>query len=190
MNTPALEKINKESDHNLMEFSTLLKTRKSTRSYKPAQIKKEELEKVLLAGYAAPVGSGKYDTLHFTVIQNAGLLAQIAEAHAKAANQPGSSPFYGAPTVVLLSTSRKDSSVAYANAGCIIENMALAATELGLGSVYLFGFLNALNSQPELLKKLNLPQDFLPISGIALGYPTEPLTARELSKTISTDIIQ
>lgn len=174
-----------------MEFSTILKTRKSTRSYKNDQIKPDELNKVLLAGYAAPVGNGAYDTLHLTVIQNADLLKQIADAHAKASNRPGTSPFYGAPTVVILSSSRKDSPTAYANAGCIIENMTLAATEEGLGSVYLFGFLNVLNTLPELVKKLNLPEGFIPVSGIALGYPTEPLTSkRELSQSISTNVIK
>lgn len=174
-----------------MEFTTLLKTRKSTRSYQSTQIKQDELNKVLLAGCAAPVGNGAYDTIHLTVIQNANLLKKIAEAHAKASNRPGSSPFYGAPTIVLISTSKKGSPVAYANAGCIVENMTLAATEEGLGSVYLFGFLEVLNSSPDLLKELKLPEGFIPVSGIALGYPTEPLTgSRELSQSIATNVIK
>ncbi len=174
-----------------MEFTTLLKTRKSTRNYKPAQIKPEELDKVLLAGCAAPVGNGAYETVHLTVVQDAALLNQIAEAHAKAVNQPGASPFYGAPTIVIVSSSRKDSVIAYANAGCIVENMTLAATDAGLGSVYLFGFLNALNALPALLKKLQLPEGFVPVSAIALGYPLEPLTAsRNLSKSIAVNVIK
>lgn len=173
-----------------MEFTTLLKTRRSTRSYKPEQITTDELEKVLLAGCAAPVGNGAYETIHMTVIQDAKLLSRIADEFAKAEGKPGSSPFYGAPTVVVISSSRKDSPVAFANAGCIVENMALAATDEGIGSVYLFGFLKMMNSHPELIQALNLPEGFAPISGITLGYPMEPLLSnRELTQRITMNRI-
>lgn len=173
-----------------MEFTTLLKTRKSTRSYQTKQITPEELNKVLLAGCAAPVGNGAYETVHMTLIQDASLLSRIADEVAREQGRPGTSPFYGAPTVVLISSSRSDSPVAYANAGCIVENMALAATEAGLGSVYLFGFLKVLNTKPELLKALHMPEGFVPVSGIALGYPTDPMKAdRELVQRISINKI-
>ena len=69
--------------------------------------------------------------------------------------------------------------------------MSLAATDLGLGSVYLYGFLVAFSAEPELLKELGLPEGFSPVSAIALGYPVQPLTEeKEPKKTISINTIQ
>ena len=47
------------------------------------------------------------------------------------------------------------------------------------------------NADNELVKALNLPEGFVPISGTALGYPTEPLiTERELKQTIKINTIR
>lgn len=176
-----------------MELLEAITLRKSTRSYKEEQIGDEALATVLNAGCAAPVGMGAYDSVHLTVIQNADLLDKITIAAAKAFNNPKAKPFYGAPTVIIVSSTenKKAASVEAANAGCIIENMSLAATDLGLGSVYLMGFLLAFSADNELLKELNLPEGFRPVSAIALGYPTEPLNNSKGTKhTISINTIK
>ena len=54
--------------------------RKSTRAYKFKQINNDDLETILQAGMAAPVGSGAYDTLHITVVQNQNLFSKINAA--------------------------------------------------------------------------------------------------------------
>jgi len=175
-----------------METLKTIAMRKSTRSYKAEQVTQEELNTVLHAGCAAPVGSGKYETVHMTVIQKPELLDRITQAAAKASGNPDAKPFYGAPTVILISCKkREDSNVYIANAACIVENMHLAATDLGLGSVYLWGFLNAFSAEPELLDELSLPKGFVPVSAMTLGYPTEPLTEeKELSQTININTIK
>lgn len=176
----------------LLEFTETLKTRKSTRSYKPEQITEEELNKVLVAGCTAPLGMAKPFNQHMTVIQNVDLMNKIADETAKAFSRPGMNPFYGAPTVVIISsTELKAPSIEYANVGCIIENMTLAATDIGLASIYLWGFVTVIRSNPELLKALNLPEGFTPLSAIALGYSTEPLNAdKELTQTYSINYIK
>jgi nitroreductase len=78
-----------------------------------------------------------------------------------------------------------------ANASCIIENISLAGTDVGVGSVYLLGFIYAISNNKEILKELNLPDGFVPAAAVALGYPTEPLTKeKELKQTIETNIIK
>ena len=73
----------------------------------------------------------------------------------------------------------------------MVENMALAATALGLGSVYLMSFLVSFSANKDLLNEVNLPECFAPISGIALDYPTEPLTKeKELKQTITINTIK
>lgn len=176
-----------------MEFFKTIKTRKSTRSYKPDQITNEELDKILLAAHAAPVGNGLYEDVHLTVIQNPDMLSKIVKSTAEVTNNPDANPFYGAPTVILVSCRLKDPariSTTYCNAACIIENMHLAATDMGLGSVYLLGLVRAGAFTDSLKKELEIPEGFNPTSAIAIGYPTEELVEREIPARISTNYIR
>lgn len=176
-----------------MELMKAIAIRKSTRSYKSEQISDEALDTILKAGYVAPVGMGAYNTLHLTVIQNLNLLDNITKISQEVFSNPKMNPFYGAPTVILISSkpNEKAPAIGIANASCIIENMSLAATDLGIGSVYLLGFVFAISKNEELLKELNLPEGFAPAAAIALGYPTEPLTTeKELKQTIETNFIK
>ncbi|AKN30051.1 nitroreductase [Clostridium carboxidivorans P7] len=175
-----------------MEMMKVIAMRKSTRSYKPEQISDESLNNIISAGCAAPVGNGAYDTIHITVIQNSNLLNKIAKTAANMFGAPNSNPLYGAPTLIIVSgiPNEQFPNVEIANAACIIENMTLAATDAGIGSVYILGALCAFNADKELLKELDLPEGFVPISGIALGYPTEPLAQeRELKQNIKINTI-
>ena len=176
-----------------MDLMKTIAMRKSTRNYKSEQINDEALNTILAAGCAAPVGMGDYNGVHMTVIQNPDLLARISKATANLMGKPESKPLYGAPTLVIISGKLNDKAptIVIANASCIIQNMALAATELSIGSVYLLGAIFAVNTDEELLKDLNLPEGFVPGAGIALGYPTEPLAReKELKQTIQLNIIK
>lgn len=176
-----------------MDMIKTIAMRKSTRGYKVEQISDECLTGILNVGCAAPVGMGAYDSVHLTVIQNSNLLDKITKVAANVFGNPKMKPFYGAPTVVVVSgkANEKAPNVEIANAACIIENMALAATSIGLGSVYLWGFLASFSADKELLKELDLPEGFVPVSAIALGYPTEPLAKeKELKQTISINTIK
>lgn len=177
-----------------MEFTKTIKMRRSTRSYKPEQITNEELNKVLFAANAAPVGNGLYENVHLTVVQNVELLHKMVESTAEVSNNPDANPLYGAPTVIIVSCKVTDPAKigsAYANAGCIIENMSLAATDSGLGSVYLLGFIRAGAINDSLKKELGIPEDFNPVSGMTLGYPTEELAERNIpTDRIATNYIK
>lgn len=175
-----------------MEMMKVIAMRKSTRSYKSEQISDESLNNIINAGCAAPVGNGAYDAVHLTVIQNSNLLNRIAKTAANMFRTPNSNPLYGAPTLIIVSCIPNEQfpNVEIANAACIIENMTLAATDAGIGSVYILGALYAFNADKELLKELDLPEGFIPISGITLGYPTEPLSQeKELKQTIKVNRI-
>jgi nitroreductase len=175
-----------------MEFIKTIAMRKSTRDYKSEQISDKSLNTIINAGCAAPVGMGAYDSVHLTVIQKPELLDKIAKTAANIFGNPSLNPLYGAPTLVIVSAkpNEKIPNIEFANAACIIENMTLAATDIGIGSVYLFGILCAFKDK-GLLKELNLPDGFVPVSGIALGYPSQPLTQeKELKQTIKVNTIK
>ena len=49
-------------------------------------------------------------------------------------------------------------------------NMLLAATAVGLGSIYLNLVIGLIKEHKDVLDKLNLPEGFVPIVGVGLGY--------------------
>ncbi|NTU88418.1 MAG: nitroreductase [Actinobacteria bacterium] len=156
-----------------METLQAISKRHSTRDFKNDQIAGEDLDLILKAANCAPVGMGAYDSMHLTVIQNPELLAEIAGTSQGGPHSKG--PFYGAPTVVLVSgkLNARFENIQFANAACIVENILIAAADLDIQSVYLWGFIPNLLTRPELLEKLALPDGFTPLSAAALGYAAE-----------------
>jgi nitroreductase len=156
-----------------METIKAIAKRKSTRGFTPQQIPADALDTLLAAGCAAPVGMRAYDTLHLTVVQNAQLLQEISDAATKASGREGSI-YYGAPTVVIISSKKPAvPGIEYANAGCIAENILLAATDLGIANIYILGTVGGFAADPTLLAKAGIPDGFFPVSSVALGYPAE-----------------
>lgn len=155
-----------------MDTLTAIATRRSTRVYKPEQISDSQLQTVLAAGWASPVGHGAYDELYISVVQNPKILENFAEYCGQAFGNPKYNPFYGAPTLIVISAKPKDDGqmVYIADVGCILENMQLAATDIGLGSVYLWALLNRIPQSPQFVASLELPEGFKPVSALALGY--------------------
>ena len=83
-----------------MDTLTAIATRRSTRVYKPEQISDSQLQTVLAAGWASPVGHGAYDELYISVVQNPKILENFAEYCGQAFGNPKYNPFYGAPTLI------------------------------------------------------------------------------------------
>ena len=142
--------------------------RKSTRAYQSEQISEEALETIIKAGCAAPIGMGRYDTLHITVVQNEEMLTKIyKEAEESMFKLVGirKNMDYGAKTMIVVS-----SMPAYregmdaANVGIVIENMG--------------GPMPAIEKSDELKNAIGIPDGFTPILGVALGYAVEDEPAK------------
>ena len=151
--------------------------RKSTRSYKSKQININDLERILQTGMAAPVGSGAYDTLHLTVVQNQDLFSKINVAVTdmifKMLGKKMDKNF-GAPTMIFVSSkSAMMPGLEYANAACVLENMAIAATSLGIDNIIWGGAAAAVAQNDELLKAMKIPDGYKPVLCISLGYAKE-----------------
>lgn len=175
-----------------METLDALITRKTIRKYKKEQIKEAELDTILRAGGVAPVGMGDYASVHLTVIQNPALLKKISEG-VKAA-VPGmktDDPIHGAPTLVIVSSAPNERMPAIGdfNAGCILENMMIAATDIGVGSVFMLSTILAF-SDPKLTGELKLPAGFKPLAAAAFGYADEPGTPKELANPYETTYLR
>lgn len=179
---------------NFMELKKAIATRQSCRSYTGEQITDDQLKMILEAANASPISMGKYEEVHLTVIQNKDLLAKLDNVGAKYFKNPEMRPTYGAPTVILVSgiiPKNQKNPTSYCNAGCIIENMALTATDLGIGHVYILGTAIALGFEPELCIECKIPEGFTPISALALGKTTMVFTEREMTMSnIATEYIK
>lgn len=174
-----------------MELMKAIVTRNSIRSYKTEQITEDQLDLILKAGCAAPIAMGKYENMHISVIQNSSFIKKISQKAAELRGTPNFDPLYGAPTIIVISGKYdKYPQAEYANAACVIENMLLAATDQYIGSVYLWGVAMALQGDFELLQYLKLPEGFIPVSGLALGYTDATnVKVKELKLSITTDRI-
>ena len=158
-------------------------SRKSVRSYTGEPVTAEELDAVLKAANASPVGMGQYNTMHLTVITNQELLGKIEKATAALFGKPDMHPLYNAPTLVLVSVKKPEpmmENVAYSNAAIMVHNMALAATELGVGHCDIWGAIAAVSHDSAILAELKLPEGFVPCCGICLGKTTETYELRDI----------
>lgn len=168
-------------------------SRRSIRNYSGAPVTEDELCEILKAAYAAPVGRAMYDTLALSVITKPELLAEWEKLTADAMKVPDMHPFYGAPTVILVSSvipSEQDGNVNYSNAAIIVQNMALAATELGVGACHIWGAVRALNGNEEFAEGLKIPAGMKPCCAIALGHFDGTYEKREVAQArIKTEYV-
>lgn len=157
------------------EILRALRERRSCRSYKPEQIKDNELQAVLEAGTWAPTGMGRQDPW-IVAVQNPELLKKISKMNA-AFLGVDTDPFYGAPTYVLVFGS--DPAV-WANSvpdgSLVLGNMMNAAYAIGLGSCWI-NREREMFATPEgkaLMQEFGLPEGLIGIGALALGYPAAP----------------
>ncbi len=163
-----------------MEFAKVIRGRRSCRAYKPDQITAEELNALLEAAALAPVGMGRNDRELLRVVQNADILNALNADFAASIGNVAACATYNAPTVIFVLGRREDPDMMLgANAACIVENMSLAATDLGLGSVYLMGICRELKESAQAAALLKIPHEYRMVSAIAVGYPDQELEVRE-----------
>ncbi len=139
--------------------------RRSVRNYADKQVPDAELELVVRAGRHAPSGMNT-QRWHFTVLQNPLKLRELGELVAG----KGESFFYNAPTLILVSY-RIGDKYAAEDCACAMTNMMLAATSLGLGSVWC----NRINGDSRFdtsLQSFGVPDGYQVHGCLALGYPS------------------
>lgn len=181
-----------------MEFDQVLKMRQSTRKFLKKQIDANQIAEILAAANRAPVGSNLYKDIHITVVQDPTKLLYLCEAAWKRfsskaklkeiagdtvteekAKEKKPNLFYNAPTVFFVSHRKQNlqSGIEWANVTTVTDQMHLAATNLGLGSVFMWGALESMRLFPELdhTDVLELPEGFEPLLALAVGYPEKEL---------------
>lgn len=166
-----------------METIKVIKERRAVRGFDPEkQLKMEDVKTIIECGMYAPMAVNKV-SWHLTVVRNKEFLEELSKDviaqmsvnptdHIKMRlNMPNYSPFYHAPTVVFV-TGDKNNTCTGVNAGAAIENMLLAAKDLGIDSCWIGLANDFLKSEKGkvYMNKLNTPEDYEIIGAVAFGY--------------------
>lgn len=160
-----------------MEFIEILEKRKSCKDFSDAKVPANIIEKIIKAGNLSPIGMGKPENFHLTIINNKEVLDEIDKSAAVIFKQPDSHPLYNAPVLIVISAYDVNdrSRLTYGcTAGCIAENMMLESVNENVGSVCMTGIIRAINDNESIFDSLMLPEGFTPIFSVALGYPANP----------------
>ena len=157
------------------EVLRALRERRSCRSYKPEQIKDDELQAVLEAGTWAPTAMGLQDPW-IVAVQNPALLEKVSRMNREVWGRD-IDPFYGAPTYVLVFASDPEKwKNGVPDGSLVLGNMMLAAHAVGLGSCWI-NREREMFATPEgraLMAELGLPEGLIGVGALALGYPAAP----------------
>lgn len=157
--------------------------RVSVRNFKPQQIREEALEQILKAGMAAPVASAKYDSMHLTVVQKDEVLKQISDATSEFISKIfgfRKEMDFGAKTLVIISGAEGPVlGMEYANAGCIVENMLLAATSMGIDNIVWAAGAAVIAQNKEMKDLLGIPENCKPLLCASFGYAVSEEPAKE-----------
>ena len=171
-----------------MDVLKAISDRRSHRAYKREQIPEETLSAILRAGLEAP-SARNHQPWQFTVVQDPVLIQEVHDEAAAVIGKDGSprftdpdfQMFYRAPTVIFL-FGEKEFPWTQVDCGIAVENMALAAEGLGLGSVILGlpkpAFMG--EKADELRSRLECPEGYDFVIALALGYATDTKDAHDL----------
>lgn len=133
--------------------------RTSVRSYTSKPVSKDLLVELTKAGMAAPSAMNK-QPWEFIIIQDKAILKKLGEI------KP---PVGKAPAAIVVLGDSKASGSWVLDCSAATENILIAATSMGLGSVWTGAYGNA-KFEALLKETLSLPDGVMPLSVIAIGY--------------------
>ncbi|MCK4982598.1 MAG: nitroreductase family protein [Victivallaceae bacterium] len=154
-----------------MEFSELLKKRRTIRRFKQVQVFDKDIRYILEAARVVSCG-GNVQKIHYIVARDKQLVKDIFDNTTWAGLvSPDRNPEWGknAPLTFIILTAPEDSgSVMQANAGAAVQSMEYAAEDVGLGACWIGAF-----KKDNVEKLLGLPEQEETLYIMAIGYPDE-----------------
>lgn len=144
--------------------------RKSVRQFLDKPVEAEKLEKLLRAAMQAPSAKNQ-QPWEFVVVEDKDLRAQLATV------TPYTAPAGRAPVVIAVCGNlERITTPKFWEVDCAaaIENILLEAVELDLGGVWMGIFGESAHTLADLL---HLPDNVVPMSMVAIGYPENDLPA-------------
>lgn len=167
----------------MSEVMENIKTRRSCRSFTDQSICKEDLDRILEAGIYAPSGMNR-QTWQFTVLRKKENIRKLARTVADVLGRGADYDFYDPVVFVLVSNERENPNGA-ADVACALENMFLAAHDVGIGSCWINQLKEICDEKEirELLDSYGIPENHVVWGCASLGYPAGP--AKEAVKNPS-----
>lgn len=170
----------------MSELMEIIRSRRSTRAFRPELPSKEQILQLTQAAEWAPSGMGKY-LWHFTVVYSAEKSLALARAVAAADNRGPDYDFYGAPVNIIISYKRGENH-ALVDGAAAMENLLLMATALGLGSCWI-NQLRVTCDAPavrHLLTEYGVPEDHIVVCSAAIGYIAKETAAKPRKPDVVT----
>ena len=173
---------------------SVISSRRSHRAYENTPLTQVQLDALIQAALESPSAVNR-QPWHFTVVRNQELLDQMNRAvreQVMKRNPDQRSPrfadedfhvFYHAPTVIFLA-GMPDNPYTHIDCGIAVENIALAAESLGLGSVILGMPREAFagDQAEDFRRALQFPAGWDFAIAIALGVPADTKNAHPVGE--------
>ncbi len=136
--------------------------RRSVREYSEKPVSEEDILEIIKAGQFAPSANNNQG-VEFIVVRNQDTKEKLYQV-------VGQEFVKNAPVLIVPALNPSKSTCPVEDLAVASENMFLEATALGLGTVW-----KSIRQElrEEVKKILNIPQDFLVINLIPVGYPKE-----------------
>jgi len=168
-----------------LDLLEAIKTRRSIRRFKPANIQDHLIDLLIDSARYAPSADNK-QPWEFIVVKDKRIRGELAKTHA------WSRFVNDAPVCIVVLTNEKMSpSYFVIDATCATENLLLAAHGLGLGACWIAVY-DPYNPSFErhVRDVLNVPQHLRIIAMVPIGYPdekVEPRSLRDVDKILHFD---
>ena len=160
----------KKERQQMNEAMNVLLGRRSVRSFRPEQLKKDDLDAIVKAGLYAPSAKNLQST-KLVVVQDPATISTLSEVNARIFGREGTDPFFGAPTVIVVLSDSE-----YPNwlqdGALVMGNLMNAAASLGVGSCWINRAMETFDL-PEgkaLLAKWGLGENWKGVGNCILGY--------------------
>jgi nitroreductase len=174
----------------IMDIAEAISGRRSTREYKSQVLDEKSIRRLIDAATQAP-NAVNQQPWTFTVVRDQALLNQVsrdAKAHMLATmpaemaagaraehfrttlGDPAFQIFYHAPVLIVIS-GKPPGSWIVEDCALAAENLMLMAYSMGLGSCWI-GFAQSYLNTPAGKKMLGLPDSWVPVAPVIVGYPS------------------
>ena len=148
---------------------TVLKERRSCRSFDGRPVEEDKLNKILEAGMYAPTGMGRQSPV-MVAVTDSNTVAELSKMNAEIMGTDGD-PFYGASTVIIVLADKNIGTHVYDGA-LVMGNLMNAAEALGVQSCWIHRAKEEFDSPKgkAMLKKWGREGDYEGIGHCVLGY--------------------
>ena len=151
----------------------ILKQRRSIRKYETRQVPEDILDQILEAGTYAPTGMNRQSPV-MVAVQDPEIIRLMEKENAKAMGSEDGTPFYGAPTVVVVFADTR-CRTGFEDACLVMGNLLNAASILGIGSCWIHRAKEVFQTETgkSLMEKWGLDENYVGVGNCILGYPDE-----------------